>query len=269
MLSASNSVDSVVVAICALGFLAFLSSTIFLLYFASRRHDLHLEWLHETSKRKGGKQRCKWPKREDQRVAPNESAASAVERLDKFIQLGSKGLRPKTMEAAQQTLGTFPEDVLEERERLAMKLEEARQGTKVAEAKVAHLLAELSQNADNIQQLYSRLYASQNVERENAALKEELKRLREAMTDVRVLSQLSQHVEDMRQLYAQMCASQDAERENLALKEELQTLREAMPDVEQMQIELHELKKFRGQKINMVLVMTLDFSNMFNLNGVV
>lgn len=69
-----------------------------------------------------------------------------------------------------------------------MQLEEARQGTKLAEDEVARLLTELSQSAKDIQQLYLHLYTSRNVENdireENAALKEELKTVREAMPDV-------------------------------------------------------------------------------------
>ena len=80
------------------------------------------------------------------------------------------------------------ERVLEERERLAMQLEEAAQGTKLAEDEVARVLAKLSQSAEEVQQLYDQLYASQGVEtdirRENAALKEELKTMREALPDV-------------------------------------------------------------------------------------
>jgi predicted nucleic acid-binding Zn-ribbon protein len=94
-----------------------------------------------------------------------------------------------TRDAAQQTQWLVDtEQVLEERERLAMQLEEARQGTKLAEDEVARLLTELSQSAKDIQQLYLHLYTSRNVENdireENAALKEELKTVREAMPDV-------------------------------------------------------------------------------------
>jgi len=69
-----------------------------------------------------------------------------------------------------------------------MQLEEAAQGTKLAEDEVARVLAKLSQSAEEVQQLYDQLYASQGVEtdirRENAALKEELKTMREALPDV-------------------------------------------------------------------------------------
>jgi len=234
-----------VVAICAMGFLAFLSFALFLLYsssISSRRHvedrglSLHLAALREqTSKRKGSKPRCKL-QREERRMCGKQKFSTAAHRssqrledsedLSHFNQLqGLLGLlhglglqrscqgplgplgplgrleMKTTRDAAQQTQWLVDtEQVLEERERLAMQLEEARQGTKLAEDEVARLLTELSQSAKDIQQLYLHLYTSRNVEN-------------------------------------------DIREENAALKEELKTVREAMPDVEQMQV---ELKKLRG-----------------------
>lgn len=245
LFESAKSVDSgvecglLVVAICAMGFLAFLSFALFLLYSSSRRHvedrglSLHLAALREqTSKRKGGKPRCKLLKREERRMCGKQKFSTAAHRASERLEdlshfnqlqgllglLGLQGLQglqgpglqrscqgPLEMktrrDAAQQTQWLVDtEQVLEERERLAMQLEEARQGTKLAEDEVARLLTELSQSAKDIQQLYLHLYTSRNVEN-------------------------------------------DIREENAALKEELKTIREAMPDVEQMQV---ELKKLRG-----------------------
>ncbi len=224
LFASANSVDSslvecgllVMMAICAMSFLAFLSLLVFLSYSALfPRHvegnalSSHLEAVRTSKKKAVGRRPCNL-RREDRR-ASLAKIQSDVEGLikDLSLQLQSRCLSKsprkgiKKMDAAQQTSWMLPdaERVLEERERLAMQLEEAAQGTKLAEDEVARVLAKLSQSAEEVQQLYDRLYASQGVE-----------------TDIR--------------------------QENAALKEELKTMREALPDVEQMQ---GELKRLRGE----------------------
>jgi len=218
LFASANSVDSsfvecgllVMMAICAMSFLAFLSLLAFLSYSALFPRHVegnalsHLEAVRTSKKNAVGRRPCNL-RREDRRALAK--IQSEVEGLIKDFSLQLQNLRclsksPSRSKGINKSSWMLPdaERVLEERERLAMQLEEAAQGTKLAEDEVARVLAKLSQSAEEVQQLYDQLYASQGVE-----------------TDIR--------------------------RENAALKEELKTMKEALPDVEQMQ---GELKRLRG-----------------------